>query len=153
MGSPCDLYLRLEKLDGTLIAEADATGADEGSLTNKFGDAGTARLVVEELNHGGGSEFSYEIEIVALEPGFTLTVATNTVVGAPGGHVLQSRAWAEHRAGQPRPMADVPRARTLRLGLLPRGAGRSARIRITGASSARSGVGMKTVPAGPCWII
>ena len=84
LGSPCDLYLRLEKPDGSRIIESDATGADEGGLTNKFAETGTARLVVEELNRGGGPGFDYQIEIIPFEPGFSLTVATNTVSVPPG---------------------------------------------------------------------
>jgi len=85
IGSPCDLHLRLEKPDGTLIAEADATGAGEGSLTNKFSEAGLVRLVVEELNHEGGAAFDYELHIVPFEPGFTLTATANTLEAVAGG--------------------------------------------------------------------
>jgi hypothetical protein len=85
LGSPCDLYLCLEKPDGTRLAEANVTGADEGSLTNKFTAAGPVRLLVEELNLGGGPGFNYELEMVRLEPGFTLTLETNTVHATPGG--------------------------------------------------------------------
>jgi hypothetical protein len=84
LGSPCDLYLRLEKSDGSLIAEADATGAGEGELTQRFKEPGPVQLVVEELNRGGGTGFDYEIEVVPFEPGFSLTVATNTLSVAPG---------------------------------------------------------------------
>ena len=85
LSSPCDLYLRLEKPDGGLIAEADSTRADDGNLTNKFAEASTARLVVEELNHGGGPGFDYQIEIRPNDPGFTLNAGTNTITASPGG--------------------------------------------------------------------
>jgi hypothetical protein len=67
-----------------LIAEADATGAGEGELTQRFKEPGPVQLVVEELNRGGGTGFDYEIEVVPFEPGFSLTVATNTLSVAPG---------------------------------------------------------------------
>ncbi len=85
LGAPCDLYLRLEKPDGSRIAEADATGADEGNLTNKITETGSVHLVVEELNHSGGSGFDYQIEITPYDPGFTLNVGTNSIEAAPGG--------------------------------------------------------------------
>src|SRR5438477_10611504 len=50
LGSPCDLFLRLFNSDGKQVAEADITGANEGTLTNRFNEAGTYRLLVEELS-------------------------------------------------------------------------------------------------------
>jgi len=49
--------LRLFNADGKQLAEADITGANEGTLTNKFNQAGTYRLFVEELKRGRQTGF------------------------------------------------------------------------------------------------
>ena len=41
--------LKILKPDGSTVAEANPTGADEGGVTNKFSEAGTYLLLVEEL--------------------------------------------------------------------------------------------------------
>lgn len=85
LGSPCDLFMRLFKADESLVAEANISGANEGSLTNTFSETGTYRLLVEELNHTGGPELEYCIDIEPLPPGFTLNVETDKVEAAAGG--------------------------------------------------------------------
>ena len=40
LGSSCDLFMRLFNADGKQLAEADISGANEGTLTNKFNEAG-----------------------------------------------------------------------------------------------------------------
>ena len=82
LGSPCDLFMRLFRAEGKPLAEADISGANEGTLTNKFNQAGTYRLLVEELNRGGEPDFVYRIEIGLFRPGFTLSLETNRVVAA-----------------------------------------------------------------------
>ena len=84
IGSPCDLFLRLESTNGTKIAEANATGADEGTLTNRFNDGGNYRLAVEELNQNGSPTFHYQLAIRPVAPGFTLSTETERV-SAPAG--------------------------------------------------------------------
>jgi hypothetical protein len=85
LGSPCDLSFRLLKPDGTQIAEADISGANEGTLTNTFKEAGIYRLFVEELNRQGGPDLAYRVEIRPFQTGFTLSVETERVVASPGG--------------------------------------------------------------------
>ena len=84
-GSPCDLFLRLYKADGTQLAEANVTGADEGNMTNTFTATGTYYLMVEELNLRGGPDFDYKVEITPYRAGFALNVDTNRVEAAPDG--------------------------------------------------------------------
>jgi len=85
LGSPCDLSMRLFDAGGKPLAEADISGANEGTLTNRFSAAGTYRLLVEELNRQGGPDLPYRIAIEPLQPGFTLAVGTNRVETASDG--------------------------------------------------------------------
>ncbi|PYI87790.1 MAG: hypothetical protein DME26_05045 [Verrucomicrobia bacterium] len=85
LGSPCDLFMRLYRTDGTLMSEANIAGANEGTLTNTFKETGTYRLLVEELNRAGGPELAYRIEIEPLQPGFALSVETDKVEPVTGG--------------------------------------------------------------------
>jgi hypothetical protein len=84
LGSPCDLFLEVLKADGTKVAEANASGADEGLLTNRFDQAGTYHLRVEELNHRGGRNLFYRLAMQRLTAGFTLSVETEHVSVPPG---------------------------------------------------------------------
>jgi len=84
LGSPCDLFMRLFNADGKQLAEADISGANEGTLTNKFNEAGTYRLFVEELNRGGEPDFVYRIEVAPFHAGFVLSLETNKVEAASG---------------------------------------------------------------------
>jgi len=77
LSSPCDLYLELRKADDSLVAEANVTGVDEGTITNRFNEAGTYRLLVEELNRQGGPDFKYRLEVRPHPPGFALSVETD----------------------------------------------------------------------------
>ena len=87
LGSPCDLYLQIEKADGTRIADSKINGADDGTLTNTFAEAGTYFLVVEELNRRGGRDFSYRVDVEPIQPGFALSVETDKINVAPGESV------------------------------------------------------------------
>jgi hypothetical protein len=84
LGSPCDLFLQLQSANGTKVAEANVNGSDEGALTNTFSKAGAYRLLVEELNRGGGPDFNYRLSIEPLTPGFALSVETDRVSTPPG---------------------------------------------------------------------
>ena len=85
LGSPCDLFMRLFNADGKQLGEADISGANEGTLTNKFSEDGTYRLLVEELNRQAGPDLLYRIQIEPFQPGFTLSVETNRVEAASNG--------------------------------------------------------------------
>ena len=85
LGSPCDLFMRLFSAGGDPLSQADISGANEGTLTNTFNEAGTYRLRVEELNRQGGPDLAYRITMEAFQPGFTLSVETNRVEAACDG--------------------------------------------------------------------
>jgi len=84
LGSPADLVLRLTKEDSTLIKQGDLSGANEGSLTNTFGDGGNYYLQVRELSGVAGSNLPYQIEVRNAVPGFTLSCEDDKTHVAPG---------------------------------------------------------------------
>jgi hypothetical protein len=96
LGSPCDLTMRLLDANGKQLAEADISGANEGTLTNTFKEAGTCRLAVEELNRQGDLAFVYRIEVRPFQRGFDLTVETDKVQ-APAGGTLELKVTAARR--------------------------------------------------------
>ncbi|MBI4663329.1 MAG: PPC domain-containing protein [Verrucomicrobia bacterium] len=85
LGFPCDLYLELRKSNDSLVAEANVTGIDEGTITNTFTEAGTYRLLVEELNQQGGPGFGYRLDVRPQPPGFALSVDSDKIEAAQGG--------------------------------------------------------------------
>jgi hypothetical protein len=95
LGSPCDLYLRLESSDGQKLAEAPLAGPDETSLTNTFKEFGSYRLIVEEAAQRGGPEYFYRLEIRPCLAGFALSVDTERLQAPSGGSaeikILQER--------------------------------------------------------------
>ncbi len=84
LGSPCDAYMELFKSDGTRLASTKPTAVEEAAITNTFTEAGTYRLMVEEVNRLGGPELAYRIEI-APQPAFTLSVDTDKADVPAGG--------------------------------------------------------------------
>jgi hypothetical protein len=96
LGSPCDLFMRLEATNGMKLAEANVTGANEGSLTNRFTEGGPYRVILEELNRGSGSNFHYRLAIRPLVPGFTLSTETERI-SAPAGEDFTIEVRAERR--------------------------------------------------------
>ena len=96
LGSPCDLFLQFQTTNGTKLAGSNATGADEGVLTNRFNASGTYRLVVEELNRNGGPAFAYHIVARELKPGFALSTETERA-SVPAGDAIEIDVKAERR--------------------------------------------------------
>ena len=96
LGSPCDLFLQLQTTNGTKLAEANATSADEGIFTNRFNASGTYRLVVEELNRNGGPGFHYRVAMRELKPGFVLSTETERV-SAPADDSFEIEVKVERR--------------------------------------------------------
>jgi hypothetical protein len=93
LGSPCDLFFQLQKADGTKLADGRVAGADEGSLTNRFQEAGAYRLVVEELTRRGGPDLDYRLHIAPFQRGFALEIETDKVeAGADGKFELKVTA-------------------------------------------------------------
>ncbi|HXJ58725.1 MAG TPA: hypothetical protein VNU68_18870 [Verrucomicrobiae bacterium] len=93
---PCDLLLQLQTTNGLKLAEANASGSDEGMLTNRFAEAGTYRLVVEELNRQGGPRCRYRLQLQPLLPGFTLSVETERI-SVPAGESFPLLVQAQRR--------------------------------------------------------
>jgi hypothetical protein len=96
LGSPCDLFLQLQSTNGATIAESNATGADEGVLTNRFAEAGVYRLRVEELNRLGGPDFNYRLGIAPLRPGFELSADAERFP-VPAGDSIEIEVQAQRR--------------------------------------------------------
>lgn len=96
LGSPCDLLLQLQTTNGTRIAESNATGGDEGALTNRFTADGVYHLVVEELNRGGSANFHYQIAAAELHPGVAVTTETDRISG-PAAASLEVEVKLERR--------------------------------------------------------
>ena len=96
LGSPCDLYLRLETADGKKLADSPVVGAEEGSLTNTFKEAGMYQLVIEEAAQLGGPEFFYRVEIEPYRPGVALSVDTETF-HAPSHGTFEIKVSPERR--------------------------------------------------------
>jgi hypothetical protein len=87
-GSPTDLNFRILNKDGGQLAAADDTGTNEGSVTFKFPSDGEYSLVVEDLNHRGGSEHAYRIAVTRNSPQFTLAASLDTFNVPAGGSVM-----------------------------------------------------------------
>ncbi|HUR45413.1 MAG TPA: hypothetical protein VMZ27_05980 [Candidatus Saccharimonadales bacterium] len=84
IGSPCDLYLRLQTATGKLIAESLLSGAEDASITNLFKEAGTYQLIVEEATRTGSAHFFYEVEMLPFQRGFGLSLEQDTYQATPG---------------------------------------------------------------------
>jgi hypothetical protein len=84
LGSPCDLILRVLKLDGTSLAQSDSGSANDATVTNKFSEAGEFLLEVRELSGAAASNSPYRILIEEFAPGFTLATENNIVEIKPG---------------------------------------------------------------------
>lgn len=96
-GSPTDLYLRLFKPDGSLLAEAeDSAGNEEGVLDATFPEDGTYRLMVEDLHRRGGPGHVYRIAALPYQAGFALAVEGSTF-NAPQGGVFVAKVTSTRR--------------------------------------------------------
>jgi hypothetical protein len=84
LGSACDLSLQLRDAQGTVLATAAGTGADDASLTNTFPTPGVYYLVIEELTGRGGAVSDYEVSLQPFQPAFTLALETERLTVAPG---------------------------------------------------------------------
>lgn len=96
LGSPCDLLLQIQSTNGAKIAESNATGADEGVLTNRFAEAGTYHVMVEELNRLGGPSSNYRLAIQPLSSGFQLSVEAERF-SVPAGDSVEIEVQAQRQ--------------------------------------------------------
>ena len=87
-GSPTDLNFRILNKAGGQVAAAEDTGTNEGSLTFKFPEDGDYSLVVEDLNHRGGSEHAYRIVLTTNPAQFSLAASLDTFNIPAGGSVM-----------------------------------------------------------------
>lgn len=87
-GSPSDLNFKILNKDGGQIAAAEDTGTSEGTVTFKAPADGDFVLVVEDLNHRGGLEHAYRIEVTAKPPQFSLVTSLDTFNIPVGGVVM-----------------------------------------------------------------
>jgi hypothetical protein len=84
LGFPCDAVLRLEKPDGSRLAESSSAGPEEPTLAHAFSEDGAYRLRVQELNGLGGPGMEYRIDVMP-DPGFSLAVEVDKVDASASG--------------------------------------------------------------------
>ncbi|MEK6260769.1 MAG: PPC domain-containing protein [Planctomycetota bacterium] len=87
-GSPTDLNFKIVNKDGGQVVAAEDTGTSEGLVAFKAPADGDYTLVVEDLNHRGGSEHAYRIAVQANPPQFSLAASLDTFNVPAGGSVL-----------------------------------------------------------------
>lgn len=87
-GSPADLNFKILNKDGGQLAVAEDSGTNEGALTFKFPADGEYSLVVEDLNHRGGSEHVYRIAVTTSAPQFSLAASLDAFNIPAGGSVM-----------------------------------------------------------------
>jgi hypothetical protein len=96
LGSPSDLFLRLQNASGGVVAEAEDTGAEEGTIDYAFPADGQYRLSVEDTNRLGGPDRVYRVAVEPYQPGFTLAAAAEKV-DAPQNGVFVVKVTATRR--------------------------------------------------------
>lgn len=87
-GSPTDLNFKILNKDGGQVVAAEDAGTNEGSVAFKAPADGDYTLVVEDLNHRGGSEHAYRIAVQATPAPFSLNVSLDTFNVPVGGAVM-----------------------------------------------------------------
>jgi hypothetical protein len=95
-GSSADLFLRLYKPDGGLLAEADDSASDEGIVDATFPADGSYRLMVEDVNRLGGPTFVYRIANEPYRPGFALAIE-NDKYDAPAAGTFTAKVTCTRR--------------------------------------------------------
>jgi hypothetical protein len=86
LNSACDVLLNILKSDGSKLVEANVTGADEGTITNTFKEAGTYYAELEELTQSASPEFVYRLTVLPLEAGFELATEQDRWQATTNGH-------------------------------------------------------------------
>lgn len=89
LGSACDVLLNVLKADGSKLVEANVTGADEGTITNTFKEAGTYYVELQELTHSAGADFVYRLTIEPQRPGFVLSTEQDRFEAKEGHFTLK----------------------------------------------------------------
>ena len=87
LGSACDVLLNILKSDGSKLLEANPTGADEGTITNTFKEAGTYFAEIQELTEGVSPDFVYRLTVSPLpSSGFELSTEQDKWEANKDGH-------------------------------------------------------------------
>jgi hypothetical protein len=89
LGSACDVLLNVLKLDGSKLVEANVTGADEGTITNTFKEAGTYYAELQELTESASPDFVYRLTLSQLNPGFELSTEQDKCEAKDGHYTLK----------------------------------------------------------------
>lgn len=84
IGSPCDLFLRIAKSNGSKLADSKTDVADEASLNTTIPEDGNYLLIVEELIGQGGRGMFYQLDVEHFA-GFSLTSDTDKLDIPAGG--------------------------------------------------------------------
>lgn len=87
-GSPTDLNFKILNKAGGQVAVAEDSGTNEGSVTYKFTEDADYSLLVEDLNHRGGSEHAYRIAVTQNPPQFSLAASLDAFNIPAGGSVM-----------------------------------------------------------------
>lgn len=96
LGSPADVSLRIVNADGAQLMELENAGGNDREAEFKAPAEGDYRLVVEELYRRAGSDFTYRVELLPFEPGFTLTTDAEKW-DVPRGGVFVTKVTAARR--------------------------------------------------------
>jgi hypothetical protein len=84
IGSPCDLFLRLAKSNGSKLADSKTDTADEASLDATIPEDGAYLLIVEEITGQSGPAMFYQLDVQPFA-GFSLTTDTEKLDIPAGG--------------------------------------------------------------------
>lgn len=87
-GSPSDLNFKILNKDGGQVVAAEDNGTNEGVAAFKAPADGDYVLVIEDLNHRGGSEHAYRIEVTTKPPQFSLATSLDAYSIPAGGSIM-----------------------------------------------------------------
>lgn len=96
LGSPSDLFMRVLKADGGLLAEAEDSGVDEGVIDVTIPADGSYRLMVEDLLRRGGPDHVYRVAVEPYAAGFSLVIDTERF-NAPKSGVFVAKVTCTRR--------------------------------------------------------
>ncbi|MEA3208269.1 MAG: hypothetical protein QOE70_1326 [Chthoniobacter sp.] len=84
-GSPLDAWMKIENQDGKELARNDdAAASRDPQLTWTALTDGTFSVVIGDLTHHGGADFTYRLALAEAAPAVTATAASHFVTVAPG---------------------------------------------------------------------
>jgi len=95
IGSPCDLFLRIAKSDGTKLADSKSDVPDEASVDASISADGNYLMIVEELTGQAGETMHYELEVESYA-GFSLSPEVEKL-DIPAGGQAEMKITATRR--------------------------------------------------------